>query len=66
MCLRSRKEGGRERVKGGDDHGNGITLPDHHERTNSPGAKGLSCLLRYNKEGGRATHSVITAVILKP
>lgn len=47
--LRDRQEGGRERVKGGDDHGNGITLPDHHKRKNSPGAKGLLCLQRYNK-----------------
>lgn len=64
--LRDRKAGGRERVKGGGDHGNGITLPDHQEGTNSPGAKGLLCLQRYHKGGGRAAHSVITAVILKP
>lgn len=64
--LRDRKEGRGGRVKGGDDHGNGITLPDHQERTNSPGAKGLPCLQRYSKGGGRAAHGVITAVNLQP
>lgn len=55
--LKERKGGGgemhaREIVKGGDDHVNGVTLLDHHERTNSPGVKGLPCLQRSNKGEG--------------
>lgn len=52
--------------KGGDDPVNGVTLPDHAERTNSPEAKGLLCLQRSNKGEGWPTHSVIIAVIFKP
>ena len=38
---RGRNAREREMVKEGDDHVNGVTLLEHHERTNSPGAKGL-------------------------